>query len=62
MLLPQPRDCRETGEGKVILTALCGHGLLDLPAYDKFIHGALEDIPLPSAKLDAAFASLPVMP
>ncbi|EFN50832.1 hypothetical protein CHLNCDRAFT_141793 [Chlorella variabilis] len=51
--------CRETGEGKVILTALCGHGLLDLPAYDKFIHGALEDIPLPSAKLDAAFASLP---
>ena len=28
--------CRETGESKVILTALCGHGFLDMAAYDKF--------------------------
>src|ERR1700710_2670994 len=25
--------CKESGESKVILTALCGHGHLDLPAY-----------------------------
>ena len=27
--------CKETGEEKVILTALCGHGLLDLSAYER---------------------------
>src|SRR4051812_16634521 len=26
--------CKESGEAKVILTALCGHGLLDLAAYE----------------------------
>src|SRR3569623_549069 len=31
--------CKETGEPKVILTALCGHGLLDLPAYGAFLAG-----------------------
>ena len=29
--------CKETGEEKVILTALCGHGHLDLPAYDAYL-------------------------
>ena len=32
--------CAETGEEKVILTALCGHGHLDLPAYDAYLTGA----------------------
>ena len=29
--------CKETGEEKVILTALCGHGHLDLAAYDAYL-------------------------
>ena len=29
--------CKETGEEKVILTALCGHGHLDLGAYDAYL-------------------------
>ena len=28
--------CKESGEEKVIVTALCGHGLLDLAAYDAY--------------------------
>jgi tryptophan synthase beta chain len=35
--------CRESGEEKVILTALCGHGHLDLPAYESFLSGAMTD-------------------
>ena len=44
----------------MILTALCGHGLLDLPAYDLYIHRGLEDIPLSQEKLEQAFQHLPL--
>ena len=29
--------CKESGEEKVILTALCGHGHLDLTAYEQYL-------------------------
>jgi tryptophan synthase beta chain len=32
---------KETGEEKVILFNYCGHGLLDLAAYDDYLHGRL---------------------
>src|SRR6185312_13173877 len=35
--------CKETGESKVILTALCGHGHLDLAAYGAYLSGELVD-------------------
>jgi tryptophan synthase beta chain len=35
--------CKETGEEKVILFNYCGHGFLDLAAYDDFNHGRLVD-------------------
>jgi tryptophan synthase beta chain len=35
--------CKETGEERVILFNYCGHGLLDLAAYDDFNHGQLVD-------------------
>ena len=31
--------CKESGESKVILTALCGHGHLDLAAYESYLVG-----------------------
>jgi tryptophan synthase beta chain len=34
---------KETGEEKVILFNYCGHGLLDLAAYDDYLHGRLPD-------------------
>jgi tryptophan synthase beta chain len=54
--------CKETGESKVILTALCGHGHLDLPAYDAYLSGAMQDNALDDATLAAAVASLPPVP
>jgi tryptophan synthase beta chain len=54
--------CRESGESKVILTALCGHGHLDLPAYDAYLSGAMRDEPLSDAAIEAATAALPAVP
>ena len=51
--------CKETGEEKVILTALCGHGLLDLSAYADYLAGQLTDFELPRRPLEAALAGLP---
>jgi tryptophan synthase beta chain len=53
------RRCVETGEEKVILTALCGHGHLDLAAYDKFLAGEVIDIDYPQERIDAALTRLP---
>jgi tryptophan synthase beta chain len=52
--------CKESGEQKVILTALCGHAHLDLPAYGQYLAGGIVDHELPQAELDKALADLPV--
>jgi tryptophan synthase beta chain len=51
--------CKETGEEKVILTALCGHGLLDLAAYGDYVAGELKDFELPDQVVQKALAGLP---
>lgn len=35
--------CREAGQKKVILFNLCGHGMLDLAAYDSYLSGTMKD-------------------
>ena len=35
--------CKETGEEKVILFNLSGHGLIDMPSYDSYINGDLRN-------------------
>ncbi len=35
--------CKETGEEKVILFNLSGHGLIDMTAYDQYLAGDLQD-------------------
>jgi len=58
--------CTQTGEEKVILTALCGHGHLDLPAYDAYLRGDLVDHTWADSELQEAVARaltrLPVVP
>jgi tryptophan synthase beta chain len=53
---------KESGTPTVILTALCGHGHLDLPAYDAYLSGALVDLELDEASLATATEALPVVP
>jgi tryptophan synthase beta chain len=54
--------CRESGEERVILTALCGHGHLDLPAYEAYLSGTMTDRDLDAAALAAAVEALPPVP
>lgn len=35
--------CKETGESKVILFNLSGHGLVDMTAYDQYLSGSLQN-------------------
>ena len=51
--------CKESGEEKVILTALCGHGHFDMAAYDKFLGGKIVDYDHPEAKIADALKSIP---
>jgi tryptophan synthase beta chain len=51
--------CKETGEEKVILTALCGHGLLDLQAYSDYLQGQMRDLELTDVAISEALAGLP---
>lgn len=51
--------CKESGEEKVILTAVCGHGHFDMVSYDKYLAGDITDYEYPEGKVSAALANLP---
>jgi tryptophan synthase beta chain len=53
--------CRETGEEKVILTALCGHGHFDMASYDAYLAGELRDFDYPAEKVAEAMSHVPVI-
>lgn len=53
--------CKESGESRVILTALCGHGHLDMGAYEAFLSGQMSDLDFPEEQLREAIANVPVM-
>ena len=39
----EANKCKETGEEKVILFNLSGHGLIDMPSYEAYINGDLQN-------------------
>ena len=53
--------CRETGEEKVILIALCGHGHFDMPAYETYLADGMKDYAYPQEKITAALEKVPVV-
>jgi tryptophan synthase beta chain len=59
--IAEAKRCTETGESKVILTALCGHGHFDMGAYDRYLSGEMPDYELPQERLAAALAGLPAV-
>jgi tryptophan synthase beta chain len=52
---------KEAGEARTILFNLSGHGHFDLAAYDRYLHGDLEDFEYPADEVEAALASLPTV-
>jgi tryptophan synthase beta chain len=59
--IEEAKQCAESGEPKVILTALCGHGHFDMAAYEKYLSGEMTDFDLPQERIDAAIADLPAV-
>jgi len=57
--IEEAKRCTQTGEEKVILTALCGHGHFDMAAYQTFLSGGIDDYELPRDRIDAALTRLP---
>ncbi|MDO8691531.1 MAG: TrpB-like pyridoxal phosphate-dependent enzyme, partial [Dehalococcoidia bacterium] len=51
--------CKESGEKKVIVFNLSGHGHFDLGAYDAYMTGKLEDYSYPREKVEEALTHLP---
>jgi tryptophan synthase beta chain len=54
--------CKESGEEKVILTALCGHGHFDLAAYDAYLSGRMSDEEVSDERFADALTDLPQVP
>ena len=53
--------CAESGEAKVIVAGLSGHGLLELGAYADYLADHLADDPLSEEDLVASLAEVPVV-
>lgn len=51
--------CKETGEPKVILFNLTGHGHFDMASYDRFLGGQLENYDYPADAIARSLAHLP---
>ncbi|MBV9444907.1 MAG: TrpB-like pyridoxal phosphate-dependent enzyme [Streptosporangiaceae bacterium] len=58
-VIEEAKRCAESGEQKVLLTALCGHGHFDMSAYERYLSGEMEDFELPQDRIDTAVAGLP---
>jgi tryptophan synthase beta chain len=50
--------CKETGEEKVILFLLCGHGYFDMQAFDDYLSGKLSPYEYPTEKVDESMRKL----
>jgi tryptophan synthase beta chain len=59
VVIDEALKCRQTGEKKVILFNLSGHGNLDLGAYDDYFEGKLSDFEYPDSKIQESLATLP---
>jgi tryptophan synthase beta chain len=50
---------KKEGKRKTIVFNLCGHGYLDLSAYEAYLSGKLQDYEYPADKVEAALRNLP---
>ena len=54
----EAKRCKETGEQKVILFNLSGHGLIDMSAYDQYLSGNLQNYEVTDAEVAENLAKL----
>ena len=54
----EAEKCKETGEEKVILFNLSGHGLIDMSAYQQYLQGNLQDYEVKQEDIDRNISQL----
>ena len=55
----EAKKCKETGEQKVILFNLSGHGLIDMPSYDSYLNGDLTNYEISDEEIQSYLADVP---
>jgi len=60
--IEEAKRAKEEGKEKVILVNFSGHGIIDLPSYDAFMGGKLEDYSLPDDELQKLIKELEKFP
>ncbi len=58
----EARECKETGEERVILFNLSGHGLMDMTSYDKYLAGDLINYSLSDEDIEKTLAAIDKLP
>lgn len=54
----EANKCKESGEQKTILFCLSGHGLIDMPSYDRYIDGDLQNYTLSDEEIQKNVSQL----
>ncbi len=57
----EAKKCIETGEEKVILFNLSGHGLIDMPSYESYLNGDLQNFELTDEEIERCLAPIKAM-
>ena len=55
----EAQKCKQTGEEKVILFNLSGHGLIDMSAYDQYLNGDLINYRVSDQDIEQTLKSVP---
>ena len=58
-VIREAKRCKQTGEEKVILFALSGHGLMDMTAYDQYLNGDLLNYSLSEESIAQSLKAVP---
>jgi tryptophan synthase beta chain len=61
-VINEAEKAKQEGDERVILFNLCGHGHLDLAAYQSYLSGELKDLEFSEAEMERALESLPEAP
>jgi len=57
-VIEEAKKAKEEGKEKVILMNWSGHGIIDLPSYDAYLSGKLEDYAMPDEEIEKLVCDL----
>lgn len=57
-VIDEAKRAKEEGKEKVILMSWSGHGVIDLPSYDAYLSGKLEDYAMPDEEIEKLVCDL----